>query len=150
SSLAVKADGAWRSRWDKRHGLLPAHGPQKRQLADWVAALDALPRACELLNEVLLLPDAAIPPADAAALTALSQLLRHAAAELQLEFAAQGRVDFVAIAGAARAALTENGHAPDLALRCGSAIRHILVDEFQDTSLEQFELLRALTAGWEQ
>jgi ATP-dependent helicase/nuclease subunit A len=32
----------------------------------------------------------------------------------------------------------------------GSAIRHVLVDEFQDTSLEQFELLRALTAGWEQ
>ena len=76
-------------------------------------------------------------------------MLRLAAAELQLEFTVQGRVDFAAVAAAARVALTEQGQPTDLALRCGSAIRHILIDEFQDTSLEQFELLRALTAGWE-
>ena len=29
-------------------------------------------------------------------------------------------------------------------------LRHILVDEFQDTSYEQLELLRALMAGWER
>ena len=30
------------------------------------------------------------------------------------------------------------------------SLRHILVDEFQDTSLAQFDLVEALTAGWEE
>jgi ATP-dependent exoDNAse (exonuclease V) beta subunit len=85
---------------------------------------------------------------DAEALAGLSLLLQHAAAELEIEFAQRARVDHVAVAGAARAALSVDGAPTDLALRCGDAIRHILIDEFQDTSLEQFELLRALTAGW--
>ena len=148
-ALAMTAEGGWRKQWNRNQGLLPEHRPQKQQLGEWVAALAALPGARELFNDVMALPDAAMPVDDAAALTALSQLLRFAAAELQLEFAAQGRVDFAAIAAAARASLTEQGQPTDLALRLGSSIRHILVDEFQDTSLEQFELLRALTAGWE-
>ena len=37
-----------------------------------------------------------------------------------------------------------------MALRTGLALRHILVDEFQDTSLAQFQLLQALTVGWER
>jgi ATP-dependent helicase/nuclease subunit A len=148
-ALAVSAEGEWRKAWNKNQGLLPEHRAEKQQLAAWVAALGAVPEAKLLFNEVLALPEASILPEEAAALDALSQLLRLAAAELQLEFAAQGRVDFTAIAAAARAALTEEGEPTDLALRCGSAIRHILIDEFQDTSLEQLKLLSALTAGWE-
>jgi ATP-dependent helicase/nuclease subunit A len=149
-ALAVTARGQWRRAWTRNEGFLPEHAAQKRELADWVAALARLPGADELVNELLSLPDPWLGQDDGAALAALSLLLRHAAAELQLEFAAQGRVDFAAVAAAARAGLTEQGQPTDLALRCGSAIRHVLVDEFQDTSLEQFELLRALTAGWEQ
>ena len=148
-ALAMSAQGEWRKAWNRNHGLLPEHRAEKQALAAWVEALAAVPGASSLISEVLILPDAQLMADDAMALAALSQLLRLAAAELQLEFAAQGRVDFAAIAAAARAALTEHGQPTDLALRCGSAIRHILIDEFQDTSLEQFELLRALTAGWE-
>jgi ATP-dependent helicase/nuclease subunit A len=148
-ALSVTAGGEWRKTWNKNQGLRPEHRAEKQQLLAWVAALAALPDAQTLITEVLALPDAQILPMEATALAALSRLLRLAAAELQLEFAAQGRVDFSAIAAAARAALTEEGEPTDLALRCGSAIRHILVDEFQDTSLEQFELLSALTAGWD-
>ncbi|MFZ0549306.1 MAG: 3'-5' exonuclease, partial [Steroidobacteraceae bacterium] len=53
------------------------------------------------------------------------------------------------IAGAARAALADGGLPTDLALRTGLSLRHILVDEFQDTSVAQLELLETLTAGWE-
>ncbi len=87
---------------------------------------------------------------DAAALAALSRLLARAAAELQQAFARHGRVDYTFVMGAAREALAEAGEPTDLALRTGLSLRHILVDEFQDTSLAQFQLLATLTASWEE
>jgi ATP-dependent exoDNAse (exonuclease V) beta subunit len=147
--LMVTGEGEWRRRWNKHNGFLPEHQAEKRELQEWVAELAAMPQALDLVRELLALPDTPLAVGDVRALHALSLLLRHAAAELQLEFAAQGRVDFAAVAGAARAGLTEAGQPTDLALRTGNAIRHVLVDEFQDTSVDQFELLRALTAGWE-
>ena len=87
---------------------------------------------------------------DAHALQALSRVLRFAAIQLQANSHRLGRVDHTYIAGAARAALAENGEPTDLALRAGLALRHILVDEFQDTSLAQFDLLESLTVGWEE
>ncbi len=126
---------------------------------DSAAARDALkamlercnttPGTREILLEVAALPAPALTHADAAALQALSRVLRFAAAQLQAEFASAGRVDHTYVAGAARAALTEAGLPTDLALRTGFSLRHILVDEFQDTSLAQFELLEMLTVSWE-
>ncbi|HUI63116.1 MAG TPA: 3'-5' exonuclease, partial [Steroidobacteraceae bacterium] len=95
------------------------------------------------------LPQVPLSDADGAAIAALSRVLRAAAVHLQAEFAEAGRVDHTYVAGAARAALTDAGQPTDLALRTGLALRHILVDEFQDTSLAQFDLLEALTVGWE-
>ncbi len=148
-ALAVTGEGEWRRQWNRNNGFLPEHQLEKRAIGEWVAGLAGNAGMLATVNELLSLPDVLIAPEESAALAALSLLLRHAAAELQLEFAAQGRVDFAAVAAAARAGLTEQGQPTDLALRCGSAIHHVLVDEFQDTSLDQFELLRALTAGWE-
>src|SRR5262249_28582051 len=85
-----------------------------------------------------------------AAIEALSRVLRAAAVQLQAEFAAVGRVDHTYVAGAAREALMDGGLPTDLALRAGLSLRHILVDEFQDTSLAQFDLLEFLTASWEE
>ncbi len=147
--LCVTGKGEWRRQWNKNNGFAPEHKREKRDLAEWLAEFAERPGSLATVNELLALPDEQIPAEDSQALRALSLLLRHAAAELQLEFAAQGRVDFAAIAGAARAGLTEQGQPTDLALRCGNAIRHVLIDEFQDTSYDQFELVRALTAGWE-
>ena len=111
-----------------------------RQLAGARAALLALKRA----------PAVRLAAADTAAIEALSRILARAAAELHAEFAHAQRVDHTYITGAARQALTEGGEPTDLALRAGLALRHILVDEFQDTSLSQVQLLEALTIGWEE
>ena len=147
--LALTKGGQWRQTWTRKQGIPTEDKHLKPELQSWVAALADIAGVQELLRELLALPEPTIPPEDTAALAALSLLLRHAAAELQLEFAQQGQVDYAAVAAAARTALTENGEPTDLALRCGGAIRHLLIDEFQDTSFEQFELLRALIAGWE-
>ena len=137
--------------------LLSAHllgadfaSPEPRErLRELIAALKGVPGLREALLELRDLPPASLPAADVAALESLSRLLAHAAAELQGQFALAQRVDYTYVTGAAREALTEAGAPTDLALHSGLALRHILVDEFQDTSLAQFELLSNLTAGWE-
>ena len=84
------------------------------------------------------------------ALEAIVRLALPAVAELQLVFAANGKADFVEFAqGASRALAGESGPT-DLMLALDYRIRHILVDEFQDTSFAQFELLERLTSGWEE
>ncbi|TXF10662.1 UvrD-helicase domain-containing protein [Pelomicrobium methylotrophicum] len=82
-------------------------------------------------------------------LEAIARLLPVAVAQLQLVFQSRGEADFTEMAQAALRALGEEDAPTDLALALDYRIRHILVDEFQDTSLSQFELLRRLTAGWE-
>ena len=121
----------------------------REQLRALIGALKEVPQLREALLELRRLPPACLAPADAAALESLARLLAHAAAQLQAQFALAQRVDYTYITGAARQALAEEGEPTELALRTGLALRHILVDEFQDTSLAQFELLATLTAGWE-
>ena len=83
------------------------------------------------------------------ALGALVRVAEVAVGQLKVCFAAHGQADFVEIAqGALRALETEDGPT-DLMLALDYRIHHILVDEFQDTSVSQNELLAKLTAGWE-
>lgn len=81
---------------------------------------------------------------------ALIELLPILAAQLKLIFQQQGQVDFNEISSAALTALGEAESPTDLALKLDYQIKHILVDEFQDTSITQFRLLEALTAGWQE
>ncbi len=147
--LALTEQG-WRRRFTTREGFERNDKAMKLRVAAWIDALERLPDAQSVCRVVRALPDPRIDAADHQALEALAVLLVRAAAELQLVFAAAARVDYSYVAAAAREALSEQGAPSDFALRAGGALRHILVDEFQDTSYEQFALLRALTAGWER
>ena len=76
-------------------------------------------------------------------------VLREAAGQLQVVFAETGSVDFTEIAQIAlRILAPENGFPSDFALRQADGIRHLLVDEFQDTSRSQHQLLARLIAAW--
>jgi ATP-dependent exoDNAse (exonuclease V) beta subunit len=147
--LALTERG-WRQRWTVREGFEREDTAMKVRVAAWVRALALEHGALEALQSLRALPQAQLSEPDRGALAALSCVLLRAAAELQLVFAASGRVDYAYVAAAARQALTEQGEPSDLALRTGAALRHLLVDEFQDTSFEQYELLSALTAGWQR
>ncbi len=140
----------WRSQLTA-HRLGPEFAPTglRARLRDLIADLARLPGSRAALLELRAAPAAQLAPDDAAAIGSLARLLYRAAAELHAEFAHAGRVDYTYVTGAARAALSEEGAPTDLALRAGLDLRHILVDEFQDTSLTQFQLLEMLTAGWE-
>ena len=80
---------------------------------------------------------------------ALVEILPMLVAELQVTFRAEGLVDFTEVAITAVDSLGKIDFPSDLALSLDYKIKHILVDEFQDTSLLQFKLLELLTAGWQ-
>jgi len=82
-------------------------------------------------------------------LGAIMRLLPRAVGQLKLVFQAHGVADFTEVAQGALLALGAPEAPSDLALALDYRIRHLLVDEFQDTSISQYELIGGLTAGWE-
>lgn len=82
------------------------------------------------------------------ALEAILALLPLAAAQLKILFAERGEADFTEIAQGAVRSLGTADEPTDLLLALDQRIAHVLVDEFQDTSLSQWDLLERLTAGW--
>ncbi|MDO8953435.1 MAG: UvrD-helicase domain-containing protein [Gammaproteobacteria bacterium] len=80
---------------------------------------------------------------------ALLVILPIAVERLKQLFAKEAVVDFNEISLAALQALGNEGEPTELALSLDYRIRHLLIDEFQDTSQLQFQLLQALTRGWE-
>ena len=76
-------------------------------------------------------------------------LLRRAAAELRVVFAEAAAADFTEVAQIALSVLKGEDEFPiDAAQAVADGIRHLLVDEFQDTSRRQHDLLRRLIAAW--
>src|SRR3990167_8239883 len=75
----------------------------------------------------------------------LVQLVAH----LKVVFKEENNVDFSEVAETALAALGDEDNPTDLNLYLDYSIKHILIDEFQDTSFMQFKLISRLTAGWE-
>ncbi len=76
-------------------------------------------------------------------------LLRHAAAELKVVFAEAATADFIEVAQIALNVLRgDDGLPTEGAQAVADGIRHLLVDEFQDTSRRQHQLLAHLIAAW--
>ena len=101
------------------------------------------------LASLMTLPPARYTDAQWTVLSAMLALLRVAAAQLKVVFGERGEADFTEIAQGAVRALGEPDAPTDLLLSLDVGIRHILIDEFQDTSISQRELLERLTAGWQ-
>lgn len=141
--------GGLRKRLTKKEGFPPAEKDHKKSMQ---AILDELVDDVDFiqcLKEVDFLPDEQFAEADWQQLLALENVLKSLAAFLQLRFRASGECDHSEVTQRANLAMQELANPTDLALRLDYQIRHILVDEFQDTSHAQLQLLKKLTAGWE-
>ncbi|MCC7548422.1 MAG: UvrD-helicase domain-containing protein [Burkholderiales bacterium] len=159
AELLLTREGSVRRRVDANCGFLApsaARGEDARTRAHWKArAEDLLQRLGadtglrEALHAARSLPPGRYDEAQWETVSALTALLPVAVAQLNLLFAERGQVDFTAVAQGAAAALGSDEAPTDLALALDHRICHVLVDEFQDTSLAQYELLRRLAAGWQ-
>jgi ATP-dependent exoDNAse (exonuclease V) beta subunit len=103
----------------------------------------------ELMQKVSKLPPAVYPPEQWVVAKALFRLLSRALVELQLVFAERGECDFAELSLRARGALRQEGGVVELQEALGIELRHLLVDEVQDTSTSQYELIESLTQGWD-
>ena len=82
-------------------------------------------------------------------LASLFELLPKLVAHLMVVFEEYQMVDFTQIAIGALEAVSNEEHPTDLNLIMEYKLKHILIDEFQDTSNLQFNLLEKLVANWE-
>ena len=149
ADLLLTQRGEWRKQVNRELGFHKTH-PLKSRYENLLARLRSNTALLESLQHLQNLPTPHFTEPQWEALKAVVSVLTLAVAELQLVFRERGRVDFAELSIRASEALGQKDAPADLALALGHEIRHILVDEFQDTSYTQFELLEKLTAGWEE
>ena len=150
-AILLTGGGEWRKRITVNEGFPGGKGEAaawKARLSELIGSLQSVEGLAEALTGLDILPE---PDADSASwrlVLHLSHVLPHLAAQLLLVFARRGKVDHNQVALSALQALGEDDAPTELALRLDYQIEHILVDEFQDTAINQFELVRRLTRGW--
>jgi len=157
AELLLTREGGWRRQHIVNEGFPPgktkAEKEASRQWKDRALALIAELSADDTLRTMLhglrLLPPSAYSEGQWEVLGAIMRLLPRAAGQLKLVFQSRGQVDFTEVAQGALLALGDVDAPTDLALALDYRIRHLLIDEFQDTSISQYELVARLTAGWE-
>jgi len=138
-----------RAQIDVRRGF-PPRSPLKERWQAWRDATESSDAMLGLLADTRMLPPVAIAEDEQQTIAALARVLLLAAAQLKLVFRERGLVDHAEVAAIARQALRAGDEDAGFSLRQTLRVSHLLVDECQDTSPDQIELVRALTAGWQR
>lgn len=156
SKLLLTGDANLRKSFDHHVGLLSSSCPPseykrlKNASKELLSELNEYPDFLDALLQVCNLPKPEYDPEQWEVLQALFVLLPLLVGHLHLVFSEHNEIDFTAISQQALAALGDPDCPTDLALYLDNSIHHLLVDEFQDTSITQFELLNKLVHGWQE
>lgn len=149
TNLLIKKDSCWRQTINKNQGF-PADNKEMKQR--WEKLLEGL-NANEVLRKnlyaLMIAPPLTYSSEQWKIVLQLLVLLKHLAANLKVLLQEKNSADYTEVSLAALQALGDEENTTDLALKLDYKIKHILVDEFQDTSVIQYRLLEKLTAGWQ-
>ncbi len=151
ASLLLTAGDQWRKSVTKREGFPAGKGEAADRKTAMIGLLESVhgnDELRELLVRVRYLPAATPGDAHWERVLACTRLLPQLAAQLSVVFQLHGVVDHTQVSLAALDALGPDENPTELALKLDYQLQHILVDEFQDTAVNQFELVRRLTRGW--
>ena len=157
AELLTTKTGGWRKALSKADGFPPGGTvDEKEEVKLWkkraFTLIDKLKEDETLrqwLHNLRRLPPSTYTDAQWEALGSITRLLPYTVAQLRLVFQARGRVDYTEVMLGALQALGEFDAPTDLALALDYRMQHLLMDEFQDTSRSQYDLITKLTAGWE-
>jgi ATP-dependent exoDNAse (exonuclease V) beta subunit len=152
TDFLLTTDGDWRRSFrapdgfptEKRGG--PAAKRAKEKMEFLQARLRQIPQLHDALRSIRRLPPATYTESQWTTLRSVFTVLRQAVAELRVVFAEHNQVDFTELSLAAVDVLR---HSPDRVLDIAGNVRHLLIDEFQDTSRRQHQLACALLAAWD-
>ena len=143
--MILTQKGTVRKTVDRRQHIAFTDKNLKAETVAWLKDLDdrnlagAL-HACSLLPTGLANPDTLI---------ATGVTLALAAAELESLLQNRRCLDFTGMLIRATQGLRDEHGPTDLALYWDYRIKHLLIDEFQDTSRSQYDFFALLTEGWE-
>jgi ATP-dependent exoDNAse (exonuclease V) beta subunit len=158
--LLLTQSNEWRKRLDVRMGfpsvsttkdktIAALRKANKEAMQSIIEALSPDDVLFNTLNEFRSLPPLTLELQQAEFLAALGHILPVLVAHLQLQFQETGKVDFTEINLRALEALGNENTPSDIALGLDYKLHHILIDEYQDTSVTQFRLFEKLVMGWQ-
>ncbi|MBC2770402.1 UvrD-helicase domain-containing protein [Pusillimonas minor] len=147
AAFLLTKDGRLRKTANKTTGF-EAKSAHRAVFLAWLQNFDGNESWVDALAEIRSAPAQGYQDWQLDVLGDLLEVLRLAWAQLMVQFSQAGEVDFIEVSQRALRALGSADDPTDLLLSLDSAIRHLLVDEFQDTSQAQIELLERLTSGW--
>jgi ATP-dependent exoDNAse (exonuclease V) beta subunit len=147
--IVLTGSNEWRRQVTIKEGFPATDRARKQDAMRLIAEMERIPGMQEVLSAIRGLPPATYSEPQWKVTLALLETLKLAAAQLREVFRENGTTDFAEMGMAAAAALGAEEQPTELAFRLDSRIDHLLVDEFQDTSRGQVELIGQLTAHWQ-
>lgn len=149
AEFLLTRDGRWRITVNRNQGFPPGDDGQKAAMLELLESLRDQDACRSQLQAVRTLPPVSYSDEQWSVLLALFRLLPLAVTELKRLFGERGVTDHIEVALCAGNALGSAEDPGDVALLLDYQLRHVLVDEMQDTSSAQYRMLEALTGGWE-
>jgi len=149
AELLLTKNGDWRKQVDTKIGF-PELKEQKSAFREILEALNSAESFRIMLSELYKLPSEHFPESTSRNINDIAQVLKLAVAQLKLIFQEEELQDFSEVAMQAIRALDSREVVSDIALLLDYQIKHLLIDEFQDTSYSQLNLIERLVEGWQE
>ncbi len=156
--LLLTGEDDWRKKPTGHHLKIQLGKPDVQWLEQFIAALrhgnsHGRPDLLDALIAIRELPPARYPEEQWPVVKALCRILSRALVELRSVFGQRAQCDFTEIALTARSLLRPNAAAGSFASdplnTPAASLSHLLVDEMQDTSAGQYQLLESITEFWD-
>lgn len=148
-NLCLTTGGTWRKVLSKKNGFTTDFKVEKNDLISLFETLSGQTQLQKALHQLAQLPDTDLSSTQTEILGVIAQVLKLCTAHLDLHFKTQQAQDFIEVALNANQALDGQIGVSDVALFLDYKIQHLLIDEFQDTSASQFNILEKLINEWQ-
>jgi ATP-dependent helicase/nuclease subunit A len=147
AACLLKNDGMIRTKVTVREGFAAKEALTSR-MNGFLGSLNGEPEIDDALTKLRDLPDSAYPAESARMMEHLTIILRYLMANLMVAFDSNACVDFPEVAQRAILSLGAGVEIGEALLE-EDRVTHLLVDENQDTSPAQYQLLSCLVQAWE-
>ena len=149
AEILLTKKGEFRKTVNKRQGFPTGNKKNKEEMLAILEKMATDNLLGKLLYGITSLPPTKYTNEQWKILSSLFRLLPLAVFELNRLFDEKNVTDYIDIAINSSKTLGEAENPTDVALLLDYQIKHLLIDEMQDTSISQYQILEKITTGWE-